>query len=84
VSVKPNIIAAHFELDGTGGARDSDPEASAKVRRGAPMDDDADYALPVRAGQLLLTQEVQAMIADARLAPSIAVPGYIANYKRPR
>ena len=59
-------------------------EASAKIPLGPPLDDEADYALPVWAGQLPLEQEVQAPIADPRLAPSIGVPGYIANYKRPR
>jgi nitroimidazol reductase NimA-like FMN-containing flavoprotein (pyridoxamine 5'-phosphate oxidase superfamily) len=59
-------------------------EASAKVRTGGPIDDEEDYALPVWAGQLPLELEVQPPIADARLPQSIGVPGYIANYRRPR
>ncbi len=74
----------HFELDGTTVLAVPIAEASAKIRRGAPMDDEGDYALPVWAGQLPLKLEVQAPIADPRLAPSIGVPGYIANYRRPR
>jgi nitroimidazol reductase NimA-like FMN-containing flavoprotein (pyridoxamine 5'-phosphate oxidase superfamily) len=72
------------ELAGTSVLAVPIAEASAKIRRGPPMDDEVDYALPVWAGQLPLKLEVQAPIADARLAPSINVPGYIANYRRPR
>ena len=73
-----------FELEGTTVLAVPISEASAKIRRGPPMDDDADYALPVWAGQLPLKLEVQAPVANPRLAPSISVPGYIANYRRPR
>jgi hypothetical protein len=73
-----------FELEGTAVLAIPITEASAKIRRGAPMDDDPDYALPVWAGQPPLKLEVQAPIADARLDASIAVPGYVASYKRPR
>jgi len=73
-----------LELEGTTVLAVPITEASAKIRRGPPMDDDPDYALPVWAGQLPLKLEVQAPIADPRLAPSIAVPGYVASYKRPR
>jgi len=73
-----------FELRGTTVLAVPIEEVSAKIRRGPPMDDEADYALPVWAGQLPLKLEVQAPIADPRLAPSIGVPGYIANYRRPR
>jgi len=59
-------------------------EVSAKVRTGPPIDDEEDYALPVWAGQLPLESEVQPPIADPRLPQSIGVPGYIANYRRPR
>jgi len=59
-------------------------EASAKIRRGGPVDDDEDYALPVWAGQIPLKVEVQAPIADARLDPAIKPPRYVTEYKRPR
>ena len=59
-------------------------EASAKIRRGGPVDDDEDYALPVWAGQIPLKLEVQAPIADARLDPAINPPRYVTDYKRPQ
>jgi len=59
-------------------------EASAKVRTGPPKDDEEDYALPVWAGELPIEPETQPPIPDARLPQSIGVPGYIANYRRPR
>ncbi len=59
-------------------------EASAKIRRGGPVDDEEDYALPVWAGQIPLKLEVQAPIADPRLDPAIEPPPYIADYTRPR
>ncbi|NJM99328.1 MAG: pyridoxamine 5'-phosphate oxidase family protein [Phormidesmis sp. RL_2_1] len=49
-------------------------EASAKIRTGPPIDDPADYGLPVWAGVLPLTQMSGLPIADTRLADSLAVP----------
>lgn len=43
-------------------------EASAKVRSGPPIDDDADYALPIWAGLIPLRQVAGAPIDDGRLA----------------
>ncbi len=57
-------------------------EASAKVRTGPPVDDELDYALPVWAGVLPLKTEAQPAIPDERLSPGIALPDYIANYRR--
>jgi len=73
-----------FELRGTTVLAVPIEEVSAKIRHGAPMDDEVDYALPVWAGQLPLKLEVEAPIADSRLAQSIGVPGYIASYRRSR
>jgi uncharacterized protein len=43
-------------------------EASAKIRRGDPIDDEEDYALPVWAGTIPFALAPGAPIADARLA----------------
>jgi len=58
-------------------------EASAKLRSGAPLDDEADYALPIWAGQIPLTTAALAPIADERLEPSIAIPAHVAEYRLP-
>ncbi len=46
-------------------------EASAKIRTGPPKDDEADYALPVWAGELPLRVVVDAPVSDPRLSPGI-------------
>jgi nitroimidazol reductase NimA-like FMN-containing flavoprotein (pyridoxamine 5'-phosphate oxidase superfamily) len=58
-------------------------EVSAKVRSGGPVDDEADYALDLWAGVLPLGIQVGEPEADPRLKPSIPVPGYVSNYRRP-
>ncbi len=57
-------------------------EASAKIRTGNPVDDEEDYAMNVWAGVLPLTTSTGEPIADERLDPSVAVPEYVATYKR--
>jgi len=59
-------------------------EVSAKVRTGPPVDDEADYALPVWAGVLPFDLTPGAPIADDRLPTEIAVPEYIRTYSRRR
>ena len=54
-------------------------EASAKVRTGGPVDDEADYALPVWAGVIPLKQTAGTPEPDERLAPSIPLPDYLAK-----
>jgi nitroimidazol reductase NimA-like FMN-containing flavoprotein (pyridoxamine 5'-phosphate oxidase superfamily) len=49
-------------------------EASAKVRTGPPIDDDADYALPVWAGVIPVRTELGEPIVDERVLPGIAAP----------
>src|SRR5437016_1991570 len=56
-------------------------EASAKIRTGGPLDDDADYALDTWAGVLPLVLTPQAPITDGRLGAG--VPDYVTNYRRP-
>ncbi len=55
-------------------------EASSKVRRGPPLDDESDYELPVWAGVLPLETRSQAAIPDDRLVQGVAVPEYIRRY----
>src|SRR5208337_4186701 len=58
-------------------------EASAKVRTGPPVDDEADYDLLVWAGVLPLSLAAAEPVADPRLAQECVVPGYIRNYRKP-
>ncbi len=56
-------------------------EASAKVRTGPPVDEEADYNLPVWAGVIPLKLAADEAIADPRLHSGIALPDYVQNYK---
>ncbi len=58
--------------------------ASAKVRTGPPLDDEADYRLPVWAGVLPIRQQALAPESDPRLREDIHVPAAVANYRRTR
>ena len=57
-------------------------EASAKVRTGPPIDDEADYEIPVWAGELPLRLVAGVPIADPRLTPGIDPPQYLIDYDR--
>lgn len=57
-------------------------EASAKIRAGAPVDDEEDYALNVWAGVVPLHLTAGELISDARLQREIEIPDYVANYRR--
>ncbi|PYK26321.1 MAG: pyridoxamine 5'-phosphate oxidase family protein [Verrucomicrobia bacterium] len=56
-------------------------EASAKIRRGPPIDDQADYASSVWAGELPIRLAIGAPINDPRLPQHLKAPAYIRNYK---
>ena len=58
-------------------------EASAKIRTGDPIDDQADYELPCWAGVIPLAQGTQDAIDDQRLAAGITPPDYVTDYHRP-
>jgi nitroimidazol reductase NimA-like FMN-containing flavoprotein (pyridoxamine 5'-phosphate oxidase superfamily) len=58
-------------------------EASAKVRFGGPIDDEADYAMPIWAGQIPLTAGTLAPVADSRLDPSTPIPRHVSEYRLP-
>jgi hypothetical protein len=49
-------------------------EVSAKVRVGAPVDDEEDYALPVWAGVVPIRTALAEPIADERVLPDVAAP----------
>ena len=57
-------------------------EASAKVRTGMPIDDEADYSLPVWAGVLPLQLVAGEAVADEGLLEGMLVPNYVQNYTR--
>jgi hypothetical protein len=55
-------------------------EASAKVRKGGPKDDEEDYALPVWAGVLPLALTPSEPIADDRLPAGTPLPQYLKKF----
>src|SRR5215470_17103696 len=55
-------------------------EVSAKVRTGGPVDDEADYALPVWAGVLPLETVAKEPIADPQRKADQPLPAYLKNY----
>jgi uncharacterized protein len=57
-------------------------EASAKVRTGPPIDDEADHALPHWAGELPLKMVTGTPVPEPRLAPGIAAPPSVTGYRR--
>ena len=57
-------------------------EVSAKIRVGAPEDDAEDYARQIWAGVIPLQLVAGASIRDARCDAAIALPEYVAEYKR--
>ena len=57
-------------------------EASAKVRTGPPIDDEADYAMDVWAGVLPLKLVAGQPINDPRLPKGVEPPAYILKYRR--
>jgi len=58
-------------------------EASAKVRSGAPVDEPEDVALPYWGGELPLRLLAGEPVADEHVADGVAVPEYIAAFRRP-
>jgi nitroimidazol reductase NimA-like FMN-containing flavoprotein (pyridoxamine 5'-phosphate oxidase superfamily) len=58
-------------------------EASAKVRTGAPVDDEDDYARAAWAGVIPLSLSPGVPEPDELLAPGTALPAHLARYRRP-
>jgi nitroimidazol reductase NimA-like FMN-containing flavoprotein (pyridoxamine 5'-phosphate oxidase superfamily) len=76
-------IPTRKELDLSLVLRLSLNEVSAKVRRGPPVDDEADYARACWAGVIPLRQTAEAPVDDPRLAAGIVAPAYARAYARP-
>ncbi len=57
-------------------------EASAKIRTGPPLDDEADYEMSVWAGVIPLGLVAGQPINDPRLAEAVKPSAYLINYKR--
>jgi nitroimidazol reductase NimA-like FMN-containing flavoprotein (pyridoxamine 5'-phosphate oxidase superfamily) len=57
-------------------------EVSAKVRTGGPVDDQADYALPVWAGVLPLETVAKEPLPDTQRKNNPPVPDYLKDYSR--
>jgi nitroimidazol reductase NimA-like FMN-containing flavoprotein (pyridoxamine 5'-phosphate oxidase superfamily) len=57
-------------------------EASAKIRTGPPLDEEADYGLPVWAGVLPLTLQAKLPIPDLQVAEDIKLPGYVLQFRK--
>jgi nitroimidazol reductase NimA-like FMN-containing flavoprotein (pyridoxamine 5'-phosphate oxidase superfamily) len=55
-------------------------EASSKVRRGPPLDDESDYGLRVWAGVLPLEIKSRPPIPDDNLIEGVALPDYVRRY----
>jgi uncharacterized protein len=58
-------------------------EASAKIRRGPPKDDEEDYARSCWAGVLPLALEPKAPDPDPRLTAATPVPAYLSRFRKP-
>ena len=58
-------------------------EASAKIRAGGPVDDEADYAIPCWAGQIPLRTVPQPPIPDGRVAEGVMPSAAVLGYRRP-
>jgi nitroimidazol reductase NimA-like FMN-containing flavoprotein (pyridoxamine 5'-phosphate oxidase superfamily) len=71
------------ELDATSVLSIPIDEASAKLRSGGPIDDEADYALTVWAGEIPLATTALAPVADSRLNPGTPIPAHVAKYRLP-
>lgn len=52
-------------------------EASAKARTGPPVDDDADYELPIWAGVVPVSTSYGAPVPDPRLHPAATLPDHL-------
>jgi nitroimidazol reductase NimA-like FMN-containing flavoprotein (pyridoxamine 5'-phosphate oxidase superfamily) len=57
-------------------------EASAKIRRGPPKDEEEDYALPVWAGVVPFTMTAGEPEPDPRLAPGVRPSASVRSYRR--
>ena len=68
------------ELNATTVLEFSIEEASAKARRGEPVDDEDDYGLPVWAGVIPLEMRAKPPVADEKLMEGVALPECIRRF----
>ena len=59
-------------------------EVSAKLRSGAPIDEEDDYDLDVWAGEIPLLQVADPPVADTRMKNNFKAPRYATHYRRPK
>ena len=71
------------ELDATSVLSIPIDEASAKLRSGGPIDDEADYAMSIWAGEIPLAMTALAPVADSRLSSATPIPAHVAEYQLP-
>lgn len=55
-------------------------EVSAKIRDAGPVDDEADYALPIWAGTIPIRTVAGAPIADERNLPDVELPAHVRDF----
>ncbi|HKB50627.1 MAG TPA: pyridoxamine 5'-phosphate oxidase family protein [Solirubrobacterales bacterium] len=72
-------LPSEQELRGTAVLRVRLDEASAKVRTGGPVEEEADYELPVWAGTIGLRIAAGPPEPDDRLLPGVERPDYVTN-----
>ena len=65
------------EVKATGLLRLPIEEASAKIRTGGPVDDEEDYDLPIWAGTIPVTQQIQSPIEDTCNLTGVSQPDHI-------
>jgi len=53
------------------------------LRSGGPIDDEADYAMSIWAGEIPLAMTALAPVADSRLNPATPIPAHVAEYRLP-
>jgi uncharacterized protein len=58
-------------------------EASAKIRTGPPLDDEADYAIRCWAGEIPLRLQAGRPLPDGRVAPGVEPSDALVGYRRP-
>ncbi|MEZ5585144.1 MAG: pyridoxamine 5'-phosphate oxidase family protein [Candidatus Competibacteraceae bacterium] len=56
-------------------------EASAKIRQQGPLDDDADYALPIWAGIIPIRMQVMNAEPDPRNLNGVGTPHYVRSFR---
>lgn len=68
------------ELKATGLLRLPLTRASAKIRTGGPVDDEADYSLPIWAGHIPLQTQALAPVADPKNLDDVETPSHLEKH----